>query len=87
MATNNQRNEDIRFAVRDYLANRPSISQEAELIHRRLAVETDYTAEEVKAALDFLVSLGQVESKHSPLGSTLSYKITAAGTLAHERGE
>jgi hypothetical protein len=82
-----QRAEDVRLAVREYLYNRPSISQTAGIIHSRLAMDTDYTYHEVSAALSFLVSLGQVSSKVSGLGATISYQITAAGTLAKERGE
>jgi hypothetical protein len=82
-----ERNEEVRYAVRQYLAERPSIAQMVSTIRQRLAMENDFTYAEVQAALDFLVSLEQVKLTVSKLGSSKYYQITAAGTLAHERNE
>ncbi|MFZ4765970.1 MAG: hypothetical protein ACOYMN_13550 [Roseimicrobium sp.] len=45
----------------------------------------DFDLSEVRAALQFLLEAGLVKSLPDPLGATLAYQITAAGTLAHER--
>lgn len=82
-----ERNEEVRYAVRQYLAERPSIAQMTSTIRQRLAMENDFTYAEVQAALEFLVSLEQVKLTVSKLGSSKYYQITAAGTLAHERNE
>ncbi len=87
MMSTAEKNEEIRLVVRGYLAARPSIAQSASTIHTRLKVEHACTPEEVRDALEFLTGAGQVSKRPAPLGSTLYYQITSAGTLAHERGE
>lgn len=79
--------EDIRYAVRNYLAARPAVSQSADTIYRGVRRETECSAEQVKDALTFLTSAEQVQMTFSGLGSTRYYQITAKGTLAYERGE
>lgn len=87
MGDDQTRREDIRYAVRDYLAARPTIAQSVPTIRRRIEVEA--SGNEVKAALEFWQSLEppQVSYEYSTAGSTQYWKITAAGTLAHERGQ
>ena len=85
------RREDCRFSVRAYLAGRPSIAQTADTICRRMRKfgDGDFTETEVEDALSFLSTLTppQAVSVREAIGSTLYWRITAAGTLAHERGE
>lgn len=85
------RREDCRYGVRAYLAQRPTIAQTSDTICRRIvrSGEGDFEPSEIDAALNFLEGLQppQVQAKHSPIGATLYYQITAAGVLAHERGE
>ena len=85
--TNQERREECRREVRRYLAERPSLAFRAETIRRNLAREFVFTAEEVRDALAFFVSAKQVEIEPDGLGATDYFKITAAGTLAHERGQ
>lgn len=84
--TQHERNEEVRLAVREYLAARPSIAQSAKTIHSRLVVENDFLETEIRDALELLRGLEQVTVTHAPLGATKYFQITAAGTLAQERG-
>ena len=85
--SNQEHREETRLAVRAHLVARPMVAPTAAAIHRGIARDTGATLPEVEAALLFLVSLGQVSAVTMPLGATKGYQITAAGTLAHERGE
>lgn len=89
MATDShlQRKSDLRRAVRHYLATRPTIAQEAGVIHRHVRRELPCDLDEIEAALTFLASMepAQVVSRLDDLGATPYYQITAAGTLADER--
>ncbi len=82
---NQQRREDCRREVRRYLAERPMLSMRAQAIEHMLERDFGFTLDEVRAALVFLVSAKQVEVEPDQLGATDYFKITAAGTLAHER--
>lgn len=80
------RREDIRRAVRSYLADRPAVALSPTTIARGLRAEwPDITLTEVSAALQFFVSAKQIEELTESIGSSKYYKITAEGTLAHER--
>lgn len=82
------RKEDLRRSVREYLADRPGLANSPASIRRVLGREfEDLKLDEVKAALVFLESLKQAELIREKLGSSKYYRITATGTLAHERGE
>ncbi len=81
------RAEECRYEVRHYLAVRPTLAIDARSIHRGLSRSFDFTFSEVEAALAFLTSLDQVRGNPAALGPTRHYQITAAGTLAEERGE
>jgi len=83
------RQEDIRCAVRAYLAARPNVAQSAATITRRIRTEVAAPHHDVEAALEFWASLepAQASFEYAPAGATKYWKITAAGTLAHERGQ
>jgi hypothetical protein len=81
------RAEDCRYEVRHHLAARSTLALDADAIQRGLSRRYDYSRDEVVRALAFLVSLGHVAQSRSALGATFYYQITAAGTLADERGE
>lgn len=82
-----ERREEIRLAVRAYLADRPAIAPRLAAIARGIFPDTGTSEAEVEAALQFLIGLGQVEAVTAALGASKGYRITSAGTLAHERGE
>lgn len=78
----------FRRAVRAHLAERSAVSQSAATIHRHLAREFVCTVEDTATACAVLEALGFVASFFDPLGgATRFYKATAAGIIAHERGE
>lgn len=78
---------ELRELVREHLADRPRLALAAEDLHRPLSRKIHCTIPEIEDALALLVSLQQVETVIPKLGSVKFYQITAAGTLAHERGE
>jgi hypothetical protein len=90
MATNEQ-TTDLRHAALQFLYERSLLAftpeAVARLTHRRGMVDFEPTAGDARAALELLKGLGFVEAIRDPLGSAVSYRITAAGTLAVERGE
>jgi len=76
-----------RRAVRDYLAERPSVSQCPETIHRFMPRGTPGDEADVATACVVLTSLGQLTETNDPLGgATKFYKITAQGLLDFEAG-
>lgn len=81
------RREEIRLAARTYLYERPAIAPRLAAIVRGIKPDTGAGENEVLAAILFLVSAGQAEAVTMPLGASRGYQITAAGMLAHERGE
>lgn len=79
---------DFRRSVRAHLAERPSVSQSAETIHRHVAREYAATVRQTESALAVLEAMRHVKSAHDPLGGPVKYyQATADGILAHERGE
>ena len=82
-----QNREDLRRACRAHLAVRPGVAQSAGTIHSAVRRETPCTLGQASDALKFLVALGHLAETRDPLGATLYYQATAAGILAHERGE
>jgi hypothetical protein len=86
MPSDQERLEEIRYAVRAHLYDRQGVSQSAGTIRRNLSREIrDLTDAEIEDACRLLVDLDQVAIDTSELGSTRYYRITAAGILAHER--
>ena len=79
---------DFRRAVRAHLAERPSVSQAPATIHRHAGREFAATLQDTIDACVFLELSGHLTSHHDPMGGkTLYYQATAAGVLAHERGQ
>jgi hypothetical protein len=81
-----ERKEECRRRVREYLANRSVLAYRAATVRTGLSREHAFDLDEIKAALLFLVSAKQVSIEHDSLGATPFYQITADGILAHERG-
>jgi len=81
-----QRREECRREVRTYLAERPSLAMRRAAIVRGVREAGAFAEAEVEAALVFLSGLQQVKPRHAEIGATVSWQITAVGTLAHERG-
>jgi hypothetical protein len=83
--------EDLRFAVREALVNAKTVALTAEMVQRRVersrALDFVPTVAEVTDALTLIVGLGQAGQTPSPLGATPYFQATAAGILAHERGQ
>ena len=90
MLTQPQR-EELRFAVREQLVVAATVALTAEMLQRRVqrtkAVDFVFAVEDVAAAAAFLVSLTQATETPAPLGASKYYQATAAGVLAHERGQ
>jgi hypothetical protein len=80
-----EKREECRRDVRAFLANRSVLAFRAGTIWSKLSKENDFTLDDVKAALAFLVSAGQASVEPESLGATPYYKITADGMLSHER--
>jgi hypothetical protein len=87
MEDTQQDREDLRRAVRAHLAQRPGIAQCAATLQSRVRRECPCNVAQVTAAAKFLVALGHLAETPDSLGATPYYQATAAGILAHERGE
>ena len=83
--------EDLRHAVREQLVTAQTVALTADMVRRRVdrarLLNFDAPPSDVEAALALLVSLGQATEQPDPLGATKYYQATAAGVLAHERGQ
>lgn len=81
------RREDLRRAVRHYLAQRATVAQDAGTIHRAIRRAEPCELREIEAALTFFIHLDppQIRTVRESLGATLYYQITSAGVLADER--
>lgn len=86
-----ERKQELRHAAAQFLYERSLLAfapgAVARLLYRRGLVDFAVTEEDAREALEFLRGLGLVEGIQDKLGGGVSYKITAAGVLAHERGE
>lgn len=85
-----QRNEECRRDTLAWLANRPSLKFAVDAVGNGVRRKGhDYTDSEIRIALEFLSEFGDpkpyVERTPEPMGSTIFYGITAAGTLFYER--
>ena len=80
-----EKREELRGAVRAYLAERPAGAYTAATIALWLRREHGCSDSEVLEACLFLEDLGQVQFVPSPLGATKYWRATAAGILAYER--
>jgi hypothetical protein len=85
-----ERREDCRRHVLRFLAERPAGAHHAKTVRQKLNAghEADYELEEIVSALAFLTSTepARVKEIPAPMGSTKYFQATAAGVLAHERG-
>jgi hypothetical protein len=83
--------EELRYALREQIVAAATVALNAEMLQRRIerARSLNFTpsVDDVRTAAAFLVSLGHVKEIPAPLGATLFYQATAAGVLAHERGQ
>lgn len=88
--TDSLRAEQVRAAVLEYLATRPSLSYDLPLLLRQVnksrALDYEVTADDLTGAVAFLEDKGLIKHSFSLLGSTRFFQATAAGCLAHERG-
>lgn len=84
---NQLRKEDLRKAVRAYLADRIGTALSTSSIQRGLVKEWKCSEEDISAALYYLISTqpNQVDEQPDTDGATLYYRINAAGVKAHER--
>lgn len=82
--------EELRDQVLEVLAEASTAAFDASVIRRRVIrlqmLDFEPTQPDVEAALQLLLSLGYAESKPHRLGATPHFQISAAGTLAFERG-
>lgn len=83
--------EELRYAVREQLVAASTVALSADMLQRRVirarVIDFDFEERDVKEVLFFLHSLGQANETPASLGATLYYQATAAGVLAHERGQ
>jgi len=84
---NAQQLEELRRAIRSFLADRAALAFNSFSIHRGVSRETPCTQPEVEAALGFLLDLGHIKTVPNRISAVSYYQIAAAGRLAHERGE
>lgn len=91
MNLTNEQKSDLRHAAVEFLRPRALLAfapeAVARLTYRRGLVDFEPAPEDAREALELLRGLGLVEAIRDPLGAGVSYKITAAGVLAVERGE
>ena len=90
MLTKTQK-EDLRHAVREFLALRVKLAFNVEQMHKMMARHPtlDFAPEvaDIEEAAVYLYRLGQVrELSADDLSSVSAWQITVAGSQAHERG-
>jgi hypothetical protein len=83
--------EELRYAVREQLVNAKTVALTADMLARRVErtrlLDFTFNVSDVEDALALIVGLGQATQVPASLGSTVYYQATAAGVLAHERGQ
>lgn len=84
---NPQQKEELRRLVLRFLAERAALSYNADSVQRGVSREMAHTLPEAADALELLLDLGYLRLTENKLGAARYYKISAAGTLAYERGE
>lgn len=84
---NPQDKEDLRRAVRTYLAERPALAFHEGMIHGHVSRQVACTVPEVIGACELLLDLGQIKEITNQMGSLRYFRIHAEGTLAHERSQ
>ena len=84
---NPQQKEELRRLVLRYLAERAALSYNSASVQRGVSREMAHTIPEAAEALELLLDLGFLKLVPNELGASRYYRISAAGTLAYERGE
>jgi hypothetical protein len=86
-----EQKEELRYAVREQLVAAKTVALNADMLTRRVqrarAIDHPFDRADVEDALALLIGLGQAKAESASLGATKFYQATAAGILAHERGE
>lgn len=82
-----EQKEELRRLVLRFLAERAALSYNSASVQRGVSREMAHTVPEAADALELLLDLGLVKLVPNTLGAARYYKISAAGTLAYERGE
>jgi len=81
-----QRREDVRHEVLQFLVSRPVLAFSSEAITRQVnRLGFDFLKIEVEEALTLLAGLQLISGKADGLGATLYYQATSKGILEHER--
>ena len=88
-----RRAEELRRTVLDFLAERPAVAFEPDMILERIVrsrvLDFQPGSDELAAALTFLENFTPeplIKFKRALLGSSRFYQATSAGVLAFERG-
>jgi hypothetical protein len=83
--------EELRYAVREQLVIAKTVALSADMLQRRVErarlLDFSFTTADVEDALAVIVGLEHAREEPHPLGATKYYRATAAGVLAHERGQ
>jgi hypothetical protein len=82
----NERNLEVRKAVRAHLAPRVGIAKTVASIVRALKYEGEPNEAEVISALNYLLERGHVKKIQDPDGGSHLWMITADGVNAYEAG-
>jgi hypothetical protein len=83
-----ERKEVCREEVVRFLAERSRLKHAADAVRRGVnRGGFDFSEEEILAALQFTQGMNLVAATPHQLGATAFFQITAAGTLAFERGD
>ena len=82
-----QQKEELRRLVLRFMAERAALSYNAASVQRGVGREMAHTQPEAAEALELLLDLGWLKLVPNSLGAARYYQISAAGTLAYERGE
>ena len=82
-----QQKEELRRLVLRYLAERAALSYNAPSVQLGVRREMACTLPEVEEALEMLLDLELLRHIKNTFGAAKYYKVSAAGTLAYERGE
>jgi hypothetical protein len=83
-----EQRELLRKSALSILAESPAAAFTVSVLHARLkrqCPDIPFDEHDVAEAIALLEGLFLVRAIQSPLGSTLSYQISAQGTLFHER--
>ena len=83
----NEQKEELRRLSLRWLAERAALAFNSSSIHRGVSRDLACTQPEAEAALELLLDLGWLKDVPNKLGAIRYYQVSAAGSLAYERGE